>query len=166
MGVEWGLGINTKRGNGEDCRDIEEKQDRVWGWQQVQLKMCLFHCACPLMDGIKARAQYTWQVGAKQHREEALPWKTGKVLGWPKSSFRFSHVSKSRMNFSANPIKRTRTRETEPRWIRHPFFCCKCCVALLTEPLISDGILSRSRRRGSRPRPTCGKHCWFSHFSA
>lgn len=29
MGVEWGLGINTKRGSGEDCRDIEEKQGRV-----------------------------------------------------------------------------------------------------------------------------------------
>ena len=59
-----------------------------------------------------------------------------------------------------------RTRETEPRWIRHPFFCCECCVALLTDPLISDGIHSSSRRRGSRPRPTCGKHCWFSRFSA
>ena len=70
------------------------------------------------------------------------------------------------MNFSANPIKRMRTRETEPRWIRHPFFCCECCVALLTDPLISGGIHSRSRRRGSRPRPTCGKHCWFSRFSA
>ena len=57
------------------------------------------------------------------------------------------------MNFSANPIKRTRARETEPRWISRPFFCWESRVAFLAGPLISDGICSRSRR-GSRPRPS------------
>lgn len=109
-------------------------------------------------------SMYTWQVGAKQHREEACHEKLGRYWAGQKVLSDFPMFQKSRMNFSANPIKKDEDQRNRTEVDKTSLFLLQVLCCLLTEPLISDGILSRSRRRGSRPRPTVGKHCWFSHF--